>query len=313
MISSKQFRKKHEFWQTLYILIFSDWYRKDDLKRTCEAASTPFTCNDKLNWCTYDFNVCDGVANCPNGEDEAYELCIDKGRFSPLATVECTANHIFNVNITIKAVRCDNVVECKSGEDESFCSIPEYPSVVALIVIFMTNSVLIFFLWKYVSSQLEVSDPPSFISQDQLRSLHQTSILNTLMHDAQKSERSKLINTSYIKREIRCHDGQSNEILCCVKNSLDPYTAAKVLNDCPLVNEPESLIRRLMKKWKNSSFYKDHRIQKILTLKIIVASTSHLLDLTKDALILVEVAFSQGGFVLLMAQPKPYIKGVSQC
>ena len=167
-----------------------------------------------------------------------------------------------------------------------------------------------------ISRNLQVSDPCLFISQEELESLHQTVDLTTVMHEVQKSERSKSINDSYVRMEIKTHDGSSSETLCCIKNSLDPFTLAKVLNDCPLETESESYFQKLSNKLKKSEILNDKRVQKrleqIFALKIILAPTSHLLDLAKDSLILVEVALSQGGFLLLMAQPKPYIKGVSR-
>ena len=266
------------------------------------------------SWCIYESEACDGIANCPYGDDEKLEDCEESGKFSDLATVTCLARDIFNSNITIKAVKCDNVIECKSGEDESFCSIPEYISLISLIVIFMATCTLTLLLWKFIVRSLEISHPPLFISQEELKLLHQTYKLKEVMHEAQKSEKSKSINDSYVQMEIKTHDGLSSETLCCIKNSLDPFTAAKVLNDCPLEDEPESFVQKVVNKLKASSLMRDHRSQKILkhisALKIIIAPASHLLDLTKDVLILVEVTLSQGGFVLLVAQPKPYIKGV---
>ena len=286
------------------------------LHGNCELSSNPYHCPLNSSLCLYDWQVCDGIANCPQGDDETFELCKEAGKFSNLATEECLAKDIFNVDITIHAVKCDNVIECKSGLDESFCSVPNFISLIALIVFFITNSILIFIFWKMISRNLQVSDPYLFISQEELESLHQTADLTTVMHEAQKSERSQSINDSYVSMEIKSHDGSSSETLCCIKNSLDPFTLAKVLNDCPLEIESESCFQKLSNKLKKSEILNDDRVQtrleQIFALKIILAPTSHLLDLAKDSLILVEVALSQGGFLLLMAQPKPYIKGVSR-
>ena len=177
--------------------------------------------------CIYKSQVCDGIANCPQGDDEAFELCKEEGKFSNLATEECLAKDTFNVNITIKAVKCDNIWECKSGIDESFCSIPDYISLIALIVFFIINSILIFMFWKMINRKLQVSDPCLFISQEELESLHQTADLTTVMHEVQKSERSKSINDSYVLMEIKTHNGSSSETLCCIKNTLDPFTLKK--------------------------------------------------------------------------------------
>ena len=47
-------------------------------------------------------------------------------------------------------------------------------------------------------------------------------------------------------------------------------------------------------------------------IKMVTASTSHIIDLMKDFFILFQVVLSQGGLELLMAQPEPYIKGVGK-
>ena len=44
----------------------------------------------------------DGIANCPNGEDQSLSEC--SATYSSLATVECSKINIYNLNITIKAV-----------------------------------------------------------------------------------------------------------------------------------------------------------------------------------------------------------------
>ena len=65
----------------------------------------PFVCNDgtKINA----FWQCDGVADCPNGDDEDY----------------CTQGYFYcNDGVQIPASwQCDNVKDCASGEDEHGC------------------------------------------------------------------------------------------------------------------------------------------------------------------------------------------------
>ena len=51
-------------------------------------------------------------------------------------------------------------------------------------------------------------------------------------------------------------------------------------------------------------------LKKVIAVKITLAAVSHLLDLVKDIIILVEISHSQGRIVNLMSQTKPYIKSV---
>ena len=53
-------------------------------------------------------------------------------------------------------------------------------------------------------------------------------------------------------------------------------------------------------------------MDKLFLPKMVIKATSHCLDLAKDALLLVQISFSQGGIQALMGQPTNYIKGVSK-
>lgn len=59
-----------------------------------------------------------------------------------------------------------------------------------------------------------------------------------------------------------------------------------------------------------NNFNRKLPLETIAFTKMVLASMSHLIDLMKDFFILFQVGLSQGGLVLLMAQPEPYIKGV---
>ena len=49
---------------------------------------------------------------------------------------------------------------------------------------------------------------------------------------------------------------------------------------------------------------------KAIVVKIVLAGVSHLFDLIKDSVILVEISRSQRGIIALFGQTKPYIKSV---
>ena len=50
-------------------------------------------------------------------------------------------------------------------------------------------------------------------------------------------------------------------------------------------------------------------VQGLMTIKTAV---EHSMDIVKDVLILIQISLAQGGFLLMMSQEKPYIKGVSK-
>lgn len=81
------------------------------------------------------------------------------------------------------------------------------------------------------------------------------------------------------------------------------------MHDCTSTSEKSS--------WSKSLNILNHfHMEKItFIIKMVTASTSHIIDLMKDFFILFQVVLSQGGLELLMAQPEPYIKGVrkEQC
>ena len=51
-------------------------------------------------------------------------------------------------------------------------------------------------------------------------------------------------------------------------------------------------------------------LRMVVMVKIVVVAVSILVDLIKDSLILVEISLSQGSFLEIMKQPKPYIRWV---
>ena len=64
---------------------------------------------------------CDGIVNCPHGEDEDFIKC--KKVFSKSATIEC--QNIYFPSMTILATPCNNVTECSDGSDEDYCGLDE--------------------------------------------------------------------------------------------------------------------------------------------------------------------------------------------
>ena len=123
---------------------------RDELEFICglDEFYDPISCSSNPTFCTYKNFVCDGVANCPSGEDEDFEMCSDKGAFSDLATFKCVKKDVFNVTIKINAVPCDGNYECDDDEDEKNCSLPDYVLIVSLVIVIISFGIIGYLLWK---------------------------------------------------------------------------------------------------------------------------------------------------------------------
>ena len=128
--------------------------RISQLEAQCTFSSTK-PCDTEGRFCSYEYQVCDGVANCFNAEDEELETCMDKNIFSELATIECLKADIKNLNITIKAVKCDGKVECQDGIDEDQCSLPDIILIIILANLVLFNLILAALIWKLITKNLE--------------------------------------------------------------------------------------------------------------------------------------------------------------
>ena len=162
--------------------------------------------------------MCDGIANCPNGEDEEFVRCNgdDFQAFSPLATIMCHKKNMDNVNITIKAVMCNNISECSNGEDEEGCFLDDYVSTTFLLSLIPICSFVTMIMWNFTVRHLNPVNPDP-IDLKSLGRIHQTEELETYMYQIQHTRYSKSINQAFIRMELTLHNGLSNETICCIK------------------------------------------------------------------------------------------------
>ena len=100
---------------------------------------------------------CDGVPQCPDLSDEAFELCLDY--FPTTANEVCLAADIFNnKTIKIKAAKCNGVVECKGQKDEEKCKVNK--NTLTYITVF--GLVLLFIIAVLTVSSVELSEKDKF-------------------------------------------------------------------------------------------------------------------------------------------------------
>ena len=161
--------------------------------------------------------MCDGVANCPNGDDEELEMCNDIGVFSDLATFECEKKDVYNVTIMINAVLCDGNFECKDGKDENNCSLPDYVLIVSLVIVIISFGIFGYVLWKANSFILTKKHQMSTLPDFEM--LHGTETLKETMFHAQSLDNFEHIKSIFIDVEIKKHNGILSEMVCCIKVS----------------------------------------------------------------------------------------------
>ena len=161
--------------------------------------------------------MCDGVANCPNGDDEVFETCHGRGVFSDLATFTCEKKDVYNVTIMINAVLCDGNYECKDGEDEKNCSLPNYVLIVSLGIVIISFGIFGYVLWKANSFILTKKHQMSTLPDFEM--LHGTEALKETMFHAQSLDNFEHIKSIFIDVEIKKHNGILSEMVCCIKVS----------------------------------------------------------------------------------------------
>ena len=198
--------------------IFSGDLIRGQLEWQCrETAYDPFPCGNESKYCAYRQQVCDGVANCPEGEDEALDLCVEEGGFSGSAIIECPKKNIYNVTLWIKAVPCDGVVECENDEDEQYCSLNDYILILIMGVFIIIFGGLAFILWTAIGI-LYAKKKPTLILLD-FNSLHGTDALKETMFQAIGTINFEDMKTELIDVELDIHEGVHSEVVCCLKVS----------------------------------------------------------------------------------------------
>ena len=198
-------------------LFFSQTDREDHMKSIChDFDRTSFQCYESSSEiCIHDFQKCDGIANCPKGEDEYFSDCNFK--FSSLATVKCPKINIFNLNVTIKAVPCDGKIECRDRRDEILCSLEDYIEIVISLAISVIIMAATFVMKRAIRKNRQPIDRNQTLTEEEFRTLHGKEELKTKMHQIQSCESAKRINQQFASWEIDQHDGNTNETVLCIK------------------------------------------------------------------------------------------------
>ena len=194
---------------------------RHELETTCGLGGgglyNPQPCGSNSNFCTYDTYMCDGVANCPNGEDEDLDTCVKRGLFSEMASIDCDKKDVYNVTIKIRAVPCDGIYECENDMDEKNCSLPDYVLIVILVPFTICLGIFGYLLWKKNSFTSTKKDQMPTLPDFDL--LHGKESLAQTMFHAQSLDNFEQINTAFVDGEMKIHNGVLSELVCCIKVS----------------------------------------------------------------------------------------------
>ena len=207
------------------MISFSGQKRIEQLASQCTFLNT-HQCDEEGTYCSYDYQVCDGVANCFKAEDEDLDTCINANLFSELATIECLKADIENLEIKIRAVPCDGKRECKHGEDEDQCSLPDFILIVTLVCLVVINFILTLVLWKVTIEDYDLLKENETKTKAELNALHGTTHLKTVMFQMQHSTHVELINQRYFDMELDWHSRHFGEVVCCMKVMLTLLTGS---------------------------------------------------------------------------------------
>ena len=204
------------FSSNLNIFLSSKTSIEEELRLQCAyTPQTPRECAKNSGFCYFDHQSCDGVANCPNGEDEALENCSHV--FPEMATFDCLKKDRYNVNITIKSVPCDGNYECLDDEDEKNCNLPDYVLICIFVIILIISYCLAYCLWMSTISTLRPITMKSPLSLEDLELLHGTEALKSAMFQAHQYSNRQAMYSSLITIEMEKHKQVLSEVVCCIK------------------------------------------------------------------------------------------------
>ena len=97
----------------------------------------------RSNQCIWNDWVCDGFVQCLKGDDEDFEMCLDRKSFPKGATFKCQEANRTGYKIEILAVPCNGIPECQDGIDEHFCK--REGQIIVLLSILVAGFIM--FIW----------------------------------------------------------------------------------------------------------------------------------------------------------------------
>ena len=123
-------------------------------EQSCKIHNMHFC--SRSNQCIWKDWVCDGFVQCLKGDDEDFEMCLERESFPKGATFRCQEANRTGYKIEILAVPCNGIPECKEGIDEQLCEREG-----KIIILFsLAVAAFIMFIWFviYLTYDGEVTD-----------------------------------------------------------------------------------------------------------------------------------------------------------
>ena len=164
-------------------------------------------------------------------------MCVDRGTFSDEATFTCEKRDVYNVTIWINAIPCNGIGDCIWDKDELDCSLPNFILIVILSVSITICGVFGFFLWQGITFVLprkkNIHDWPDFDS------LHQSDVLKETMFHAQSLENYQDFNSKMVEMEMKMHDKNISEVVCCIKVKFS-YATLILFLSIPIIFLPQN-------------------------------------------------------------------------
>ena len=185
------------------------------LKWTCKNGVNPIPCGEGSEYCINSQNWCDGIVNCPEGEDEKFANCSDK--FPDLASVKCNKSDIFNFDVEIRETPCNHISQCRGGIDELNCSLSDNYLIYFLAAILCINSIMALFWWKNTIRGLEEIPKNQTIDHVDFETFHGMGHLATRMHQIQSLSNAREQNKTFVLMELNHHNQSLAETTLCIK------------------------------------------------------------------------------------------------
>ena len=200
-------------------------YSQDWSLCTFSVSINPYTCKSNSSICLFDWEVCDGIPQCPDGSDEDLEHCSQY--FPPSATISCSKVGIGNdMDVPILAIPCNNIVECSDGIDEENCGFENWILGIAL----GAGLLIITIISTLMVSLIELNDYSQTIDLKEVSENENAIEVRNLVIQLQQTDH-ELYNKIYFEMVLDQFQANYSQTLNYCKEMLGPSVIKTLLAD----------------------------------------------------------------------------------